>query len=101
MGWDVPVLEDWQEPEDPIKHRVVNYRYKIPTLLCLIHSEVSEALEEFRKDHRLGYFGEELVDILIRTIELGAGLGIDLDTAVDAKLEKSRHRGKRHGGRLI
>lgn len=99
-GWNVPVPEDWALPDSTLTSWPLQ-RYKIPTSLCLIHSEVSEALEEFRKDHRLEQFGEELADILIRTIELGAGLGIDLDAAVAAKLEKNRGRGQRHGGRLI
>ena len=106
-GWDVPSSSDWDELVSSTKDTLLDdalqviYRYKIPTSLCLIHSEVSEALEEFRKDHRLDHFGEELVDVLIRTIELGAGLGIDLDAAMAAKLEKNRGRGHRHGGRLI
>lgn len=104
-GWSVPVPEDWEKPGDLGADLQDDYyaslRYKIPTSLCLIHSEVSKALEEFRKEHRLEHFGEELADILIRTIELGAGLGIDLDLEVEAKLEKNRGRGQQHGGRLI
>lgn len=101
-GWNVPVPDDWVVTEPGQQtFKGATAQYKIPTSLCLIHSEVSEALEEFRKDHRLEQFGEELADILIRTIELGAGLGIDLDLEVEAKMEKNRHRGERHGGRLI
>jgi NTP pyrophosphatase (non-canonical NTP hydrolase) len=73
----------------------------VPTVLCLIHSEVSEALEEFRKQHRKDQFAEELADVLIRTLDCAAALGLDMDVAVIAKLEKNRQRAYKHGGRLI
>lgn len=76
-------------------------KYRIPAVLALIHSEVSEALEEFRKEHRLDHFAEELADILIRTLDCAAALELDLDSAVQRKLEKNRQRGYKHGGRLI
>jgi NTP pyrophosphatase (non-canonical NTP hydrolase) len=46
-------------------------------------------------------FGEELADTLIRVLDLASGLGIDLDSAVSAKLEKNKHRGYRHGGKRV
>lgn len=73
----------------------------VPTVLCLIHSEVSEALEEFRKQHRKEEFTEELADIIIRTLDCSAALGLDIDSAVAAKLEKNRKRSYKHGGRLV
>ena len=75
--------------------------YMIPTKIALIHSEVSEALEEFRKGHDLQKFGGELADIIIRVGQLGVGLGIDVDAAVEAKLAANREREFQHGGRLI
>lgn len=74
---------------------------KLPTKLMLIVSEVSEALEEFRKDHRLEEFGGELADIVIRTAQLASGLEVDLDHAIAAKLAKNQNRPFRHGGRRI
>lgn len=69
--------------------------------LCLIHSEVSEALEEFRKGRRLDHFNEELADVLIRVLDLAASLQLNIGLAVVEKVEKNRMREFKHGGRKI
>lgn len=84
-GWNCPKPSDWDDPN------------RIPTFLCLIHSEVSEALEGFRIDDRENV-AEELTDVLIRVLDLAFGLGIDMDEEVRLKLAKNRTRGIRHGG---
>lgn len=96
-GWDVCCGDDW--PVEGIEGEVTKVR-KIGTALCLIHSEVSEALEGLRHRDRAN-FEEELADVLIRVFDVAAGLGIDLDKIVAAKLEKNRTRGFRHGGKAI
>lgn len=73
----------------------------VPVKLVLVHSEVSEAMEEWRKEHRLEHFAGELADIIIRVAQLGVGLGIDLDQAVIDKQQKNREREFKHGGRRI
>lgn len=88
-GWDVSQPGDWLQTE-----------YKIPAKLALITSEVSEALEAYRKDDAAN-FVEELADTLIRILDLSAGLGLDMDSAVKAKLEKNKTRGYRHGGKRV
>jgi NTP pyrophosphatase (non-canonical NTP hydrolase) len=88
-GWDVAQPGDWAGTE-----------YKIPAKLALITSEVSEALEAYRKDDAAN-FAEELADTLIRVLDLAIGLGIDLDSAVGAKLAKNKQRGYRHGGKRV
>lgn len=87
-GWTVATPESW----DDERH--------IPALLCLIHSEVSEALEGFRHGDRENV-AEELADTLIRVLDLACGLGIDMDGEVERKLAKNRERGLRHGGKRI
>jgi len=70
----------------------------IPEMLCLIHSEVSEAMEGYRKDlpddhltHRK-MIEVELADALIRICDLAEGLGLDLGGAV---AEKTAYNGAR------
>lgn len=68
-------------------------------LLCLIHSEISEAMEGERKslmDDKLPHrpMAEvELADALIRILDYAAGFGYDIEGAVREKLEfnKTRH----------
>ena len=62
-------------------------------LLCLIHSEISEAMEGERKDlmddklpHRK-MAEVELADALIRILDYAAGFGYDIQGAVKEKLQ--------------
>lgn len=87
-GWNVLRPDQWADT------------YKVPAVLALIHSEVSEALEAFRKDDKQN-FEEELADVVIRVIDCSAGLGLDLDKAIAEKLEKNKKRGFRHGGKRV
>lgn len=68
------------------------------TVLALIHSEVSEALEADRKGDTEGFI-EELADICIRVFTLCGEIGIDLDQAIRDKMEKNKLREYRHGGK--
>jgi len=91
-------------------------------LLCLIHSEVSEALEADRESnyceenikHVLeiednnkfqqlfetgvkNTFEDELADVLIRVLDLAAYKNIDLETHIKAKMKYNALRAKKHG----
>lgn len=71
--------------------------------IALLHSELSEALEGYRKgdDENVK---EELADVLIRLLDTCFRLGMtgdDLAAIVAAKLAKNRTRGYRHGGKVI
>lgn len=87
-GWSITTSESWHD------------KHEIPAVLTLIHSEVSEACEAFRRDDRAG-FQEELADVLIRVVGLAHGMGIDLGAEVLAKVEKNRGREYRHGGKRL
>jgi NTP pyrophosphatase (non-canonical NTP hydrolase) len=87
-GWDAPTPQSWTD------------LYRIPAALALIGSEISEALEGFRRND-LENFKEELADVVIRVLDLTEGLGIDIDAAIAEKIEANKNRGYHHGGKRI
>lgn len=74
----------WDEPRE------------IGTLLALIHSEVSEALEADRKGDEAN-IAEELADIVIRVCDLAGSKDIDLEGIIFAKMQKNLARPRLHG----
>lgn len=88
--------------------------------LALIHSELSEALEEFRKitdepgtpgladtyfymaqPNKPEGVPSELADVLIRIFDTCGYYGIDLENALEAKIAYNRTRSYRHGGKAL
>jgi len=73
--------------------------HKLPLgVLCLIHSEVSEAVEAWRDGDEIK-FAEELADVVIRTLDAAEAYGIDLQNAILAKNEFNKTRPYKHGGK--
>ena len=70
----------------------------VPEILCLIHSEVSEALEAYRNQD-IDNFREELADIAIRLLDAAEGYGINLYEEIIKKHEINKGRPYRHGGK--
>lgn len=67
--------------------------------LMLVTTEVAEAAEAIRsKDlNRLGNFGEELADVVIRVLDLAHSTGIDLERVVYEKVVYNASRPVKHG----
>ncbi len=92
-------LNGWTFPKNG--HELFyNDNYFIPTKLCLIHSEVSEALEAFRISDGEN-FGEEIADIFIRLFDLCSVLVPDIEEQINKKLEKLEKRSFKHGGKRV
>ena len=83
---------------------------RITSMLCLMHSEISEALEDVRagrmelsfdeKGKPIG-FPSELADVIIRVLDTAEWLGIDMDRMVTVKNEFNETRPYKHGGKKI
>lgn len=90
----------WYDGNDAVRN--------VPEMLALIHSEVSEALEDYRTGTMLEDvtvhgkpigFPSELADVVIRIGDLCGYLGIDLEAAVTDKMTYNATRTYRHGGK--
>jgi NTP pyrophosphatase (non-canonical NTP hydrolase) len=68
------------------------------TIIALIHSELSEALEADRKGDSEN-FVEELADVCIRIFDLCGSLNLDLESAIVEKMEYNKTRPYKHGKR--
>ncbi len=74
--------------------------------LMMIVSEAVEVMEAIRKDKGGDQIADEMADILIRTLDLYAGLvehgytKVSLDYALDKKANVNKDRPERHGVRF-
>lgn len=86
------------EPNTPENHTVFYLKQ-----LAMIHSEVSETLEAIRKEKGEDIVVEEMADILIRLLDLWAGMQRDgeirttLTNALLAKIQVNTERPRLHG----
>lgn len=111
--------------ENAVKHGFWESEPEFGTAMALIHSELSEALEEMRAGNKIrpgnpvpmvyysggGYVASaptkcclkpegvaiELADAVIRIADLCGHMGIDLDAAITLKMEYNEGRLFKHG----
>ena len=76
-----------------MNHLFWQHPVNIPEKLCLIHSEISEALEALRSGDSIG---EELADAVIRIMDLAEYLDINLDYEIGIKHEYNKLRPFKH-----
>ena len=77
----------------------VGWHNKTPLeYLALVGSEVGEAVNCVRGELPTPELGEELADVLLRTLDLMIEYGLDPEAECLAKIEKNKTRGTR--GRL-
>jgi len=113
-----------QVHENAKSHGFFENEKNIGEMLCLIHSEVSEALEADRigkyangclinpefsdsssNENFTAYFvgnvknsfEDELADVIIRVLDLCAFKGIDIESHIKAKMRYNSLRGHKHG----
>lgn len=84
--------------KNAIAHGWWETKREIPELLCLIHSEVSEALEAYR-NHNDENLHEELADVVIRVMDMCEGYGIDIEAEILKKHAINKKRPYKHGGK--
>jgi hypothetical protein len=115
--------------ENAVKHGWWETPREFPEIAALIHSEISEALEEYREgtpiiygccgfngafcDHKAECeksgaivgtckpegLAVELCDAIIRILDYLAYLGVDVEALLEAKHEYNKGREYRHGGK--
>lgn len=59
---------------------------RIWEMLALIHTEVSEATDAYKKGQPMEKVGEELTDAIIRILHLLSALDLDADQLFDCKM---------------
>jgi NTP pyrophosphatase (non-canonical NTP hydrolase) len=69
---------------------------RIWEMLALIHSEISEATDAYKKGADLEEVGEELIDAIIRILHLLSALGVDAEQLYQQKMEKNWARPYRY-----
>lgn len=98
--------------ENAVNHGWYDEPRTFGEIMVLCHSEISEAVEEYRAGHsvreiRRDVSGKpegvpiELADTIIRLLDACGYYDIDIEKAVRDKHEYNKSRSYRHGGKVI
>ena len=95
--------------KNAVEHGWWEEERELPEVLCLCHSELSEALEEYRDGNDLVWTASngkpegvavEMVDCVIRVFDYLAHKGVDIDGVMRLKMAYNESRPYRHGGKV-
>jgi len=70
---------------------------RIWEMLALIHSEISEATDAYKKGEPYNAVGEELIDAIIRILHLLSALDLDAETLYQRKMAENWGRPYKFG----
>ncbi len=65
---------------------------RIWEMLALIHTEVSEATDAYKKGEPMEHIGEELIDAIIRILHLLSALDLDAEQLFQDKMKRNWER---------
>jgi NTP pyrophosphatase (non-canonical NTP hydrolase) len=65
---------------------------RIWEMLALVHTEVSEATDAYKKGEPMEHVGEELIDAMIRILHLLSALDLDAEALFQEKMQKNWER---------
>ena len=100
----------WIIHQNAVEHGWWDEERSFGDIVALCHSELSEALEEYRSGRQMVYMGEagkpegiavELADCMIRILDYLAHEDIDVESVMAMKHEYNTTRPYRHGGKAL
>ncbi len=65
-------------------------------MLALIHTEISEATDAYKKGQPFDIVGEELIDAVIRILHMLSAMGVDAEALYQGKMSKNWTRPYRY-----